>query len=209
MPSPYTILRTLQPDQSWLATGPDGRKVVLKVLPDDCQIGQKLHPNIAERLQKLREIPLIHYAHLIAVERIDERVMMVMQYLEGTPITQVSSLDPRRLLRELSIAVQAMHQFGIVHGQIHPNNVLVDAQGNVQLLDASPYLFEDAQVDFDSIEQIAEQLGIQDEQSIDEQETVKREAEDKRFQWNNTVVAAALFLGAFLLMIALAWWLSR
>lgn len=209
MPSPYTILRPLQPDQSWLAMGPDGRKVVLKVLPDDCQIGRKLHPNIAERLQKLREIPLIHYAHLIAVERVDGRVMTVTQYIEGTPITAVDSHDPRRLLRELSIAVQSMHQFGIVHGQIHPNNVLVDPQGNVQLLDASPYLYDDPQVDFDGIDQIAQHLGQQDEHSIDEQEALRKRQEDQQFHLHGVLLAGAVLLVAALLAVVVAWQLSR
>src|SRR5690606_18993307 len=46
------------------------------------------------------------------------------------------------LMRELVLAVEAMHVLGIVHGQLHAGNVLVQG-GRVRLTHVSPLLYTD------------------------------------------------------------------
>src|SRR5437868_5182669 len=41
----YAVVRTLVPEQSWLAAASGGRQVVLKTLDEDCLWKGGLHPN--------------------------------------------------------------------------------------------------------------------------------------------------------------------
>ena len=65
----YRVLRTLLSDQSWLAEAPGGRRVVLKVLDEDCLWKGQLHPNIKDRLGRVRELAHVGVANLYGVER--------------------------------------------------------------------------------------------------------------------------------------------
>ena len=65
----------------------------------------------------------------------------VMQYVEGTPLTdycsaQQSSIAERlRLVRAVAEAVQYAHSQAIIHRDLKPSNILVKADGTVRLLD--------------------------------------------------------------------------
>ena len=53
----YPVDSALSPEgTSFLAIGPGGRGVVLKKLPEDCLLGDALHPSIRERLARVREL---------------------------------------------------------------------------------------------------------------------------------------------------------
>jgi hypothetical protein len=67
-----------------------------------------------------------------------------------------------RLVREIILAVEALHSTGIVHGAIHERNVIVGDDGAVKLTHVSPLLYSDSQVDAtDVIEMLDELVGAQ------------------------------------------------
>lgn len=154
----YPLVRWLNEGRTALCRSSQGKLVVLKIIGSDCLLDGKLHPDIKERLARIRELPHRTIAALISVDR-DEagRVYAVWEYIEGESL-EAWVCDPLRderhvakLLRELVIAVEAMHGQGITHGALHEGNILVDRNGDVRLLDVSPLLFDDEKEDASAI----------------------------------------------------------
>ncbi len=71
----------------------------------------------------------------------DGRPYFVMEYVDGEPITkycarlQLGVRERIRLLQQVFAAVQHAHQNLVVHRDLKPGNILVDASGTVKLLD--------------------------------------------------------------------------
>jgi serine/threonine protein kinase len=83
------------------------------------------HPNIAR---------LIDAGH-----RADGHPYLVMEYIEGQPIDEYSRTLPIRekvaLIAKVCDAIASAHQNLVVHRDLKPGNILVDANGNPQVLD--------------------------------------------------------------------------
>ena len=143
----------LSPRKCFLADDEAGRRVVLKLLDPDCLLDDELHPSIFDRLSRVRELAQNGVASLYGVERDRDLVFMVWQFVDATPFIDhvandnLSERDFLSLMRELALAIEAMHARGIVHGEIHGGNVLVDRDGKVRLIDISPLLYHDPAVD--------------------------------------------------------------
>src|SRR5260370_14909211 len=61
---------------------------------------------------------------------------IVMEYVEGAPITPVDT--PRKLLDiavQMSDGLAAAHAAGIIHRDLKPDNVLITRDGRIQILD--------------------------------------------------------------------------
>ena len=73
---------------------------------------------------------------------LDEKYLLVMEYVEGGSLhnylkENFSSLnwqDKCRLAFQLASAIECLHKSGIVHNNLHPNNVLVQ-QNSIKLAD--------------------------------------------------------------------------
>jgi eukaryotic-like serine/threonine-protein kinase len=76
-----------------------------------------------------------------AFESGDSVPYLVMEYVEGRPVTQychqgnIPITDRLRLFKRIAEAVQHAHRNLIVHCDIKPSNILVTEEGNVKLLD--------------------------------------------------------------------------
>ncbi|KYF81053.1 protein kinase, partial [Sorangium cellulosum] len=71
----------------------------------------------------------------------DASFFLILEYVEGTPLKDVIAegrLPPARALRiarQLASALSATHEKGIVHRDVKPLNVLLDAHDQVRLID--------------------------------------------------------------------------
>jgi hypothetical protein len=143
----YEILRTLLPDQSWLASAPGGRLMVLKTLDEDCLWKGQLHPNVKDRLGRVRELAHSGVANLYGVERDSGLAYLVWEYVAGETLEEragskgCGQRDLMVLARELVLAVEMLHARGIVHGALKASNVVVDPEGRVILTHVSPLLY--------------------------------------------------------------------
>lgn len=138
--------------QTW-----NGRRVVRKRLPDDCLLDGQLHPGVRQRLSRVRELASRSVACLLSVERDDGGVVLLWEWIDGRSFVDVAtdrSLPAHalsRLMRELILAVESLHALGIVHGNLHGRNVIVDPRGMIRLTDLSPMLHTDEKRDLDAV----------------------------------------------------------
>ena len=130
--------------------GPDGRPYVLRPVPSDCLHGDGLHPAIAARLARVRDLPHPRVATLAGVVRgLDGLAYAVWADVNGRPISRVDVPADRLpvVARGLAAAVELLHARGIVHGNLCGESVVVTAASDVWLTDVSPYLWDDPAVD--------------------------------------------------------------
>lgn len=143
---PYTILSSLGAGgmgEVYLAEDSRlGRQVAVKVLP------QELLQDKARRRRFLREARVaasVDHPHVVHIYEVEERsdglIYLVMQNVEGKTVRKLlmeGALDTGRsieLASEVAEALAAMHQKGIVHRDIKPDNIMVDASGHARVLD--------------------------------------------------------------------------
>ena len=149
----YSVERVLTPEQTYLAIGPGGRRVVLKRVDEDCMLGNQLHPSIKERLARVRELAHGGVANLYGVGREGDAAWMIWEFVPGETFDEYAA-DPRRtpgqvlhVARELILAVDALHGQGIVHGSLIGANVIIQPDGAIRLTHISPLLYADMHVD--------------------------------------------------------------
>lgn len=154
------LLSAVDQPPSFLAVGPGGRGVVLKALESDCLLPKgSLHPNIRDRLNRVRELALAGVANLHGVERDAARpqqgcdAWLVWEYVRGQTFDQYATAPgrtPREVAvaaRELILTVDSLHLQGIVHGSIKGGNVIVSSHGSIRLTHVSPLLYTDPSED--------------------------------------------------------------
>src|SRR5688572_15402915 len=127
----HAVVETLAPDASYLAIGPGGRGVVLKKLDPDCIYAGLLHPDVHDRLSRVRELAHTRVANLFGVGKQGSDAWLIWEYVEGKPLAEHvrdHCRTPRELaalVRELVLTVESLHAQGIVHGAICAGNVIV------------------------------------------------------------------------------------
>jgi serine/threonine protein kinase len=160
----YEVLSELTPGESYLAVTPGNRVVALKMLDRDCLLrsgpSPKLHPNIRDRLGRVRELAHGRVANLHGVEHDQGLVYLVWEYVAGQTLEEwasASAVSQRELLviaRELILTLESLHARGIVHGSIHGRNVIIDSAGTLKLTHLSPLMYTDPQHDLASVAEL-------------------------------------------------------
>jgi serine/threonine protein kinase len=161
----YSIVETLAPDATYLAIGPGGRGVTLKKLDADCLYRGLLHPDVRERLSRVRELAHTGVANLFGVGKgrggggSEDDAWLIWEYVEGKPLAQHarehcrSPRDLMLLVRELVLTIESLHLQGIVHGSLNGQNAIVASDGTIRLTHVSPLLYTDPSDDAEAIEQ--------------------------------------------------------
>ena len=161
----YRLRAWLAGQHTAMCVAEGGRVLVLKALPEECLQGGQLHPSVRERLMRIRELATRQVANFIGVERDPGgKPYLVWEYVDGEPVGEYLA-DPTRsprqvllMLRELMLAVEGLHALGIVHGALHPQNVIVGHTGELKLTHISPLLHHQTEVDYEAVAQLLLQV---------------------------------------------------
>jgi serine/threonine-protein kinase len=115
-----------------------GRTVAVKFLAPELAA----QPDFERRLEReARALALLSHPGIVGVHdygREDEVGYIVMEYVEGTPLSAAIPLPVDRAVvvaRQVLEALAYAHRRGVVHRDIKPENILVDAAGAVKVTD--------------------------------------------------------------------------
>jgi hypothetical protein len=160
----YAIVETLKPGETYLALGPGDRRVTLKKLDPDCLFNDLLHPDVRDRLARVRELANVGVANLLGVGKEGSDAWLIWEYVDGSPLTADSvapyatTRELAMLVREIVLTVESLHLQGLVHGALHGRNVIVGADRGIRLTHVSPLLYTDPADDADAIEQMVAEM---------------------------------------------------
>ena len=142
----YRLLRILHSgprSRVYLAADPEtGTHVALKVLSLDLRDDPAQRRRFVMEEWIARRIDSPHVLKAYPQSRRRSQLYTVMHYIEGQTLTQwmrdhtAPELEVvRRLVEQLARGVQAFHRREMVHQDLRPDNVLIDAAGTVHVID--------------------------------------------------------------------------
>ena len=77
-------------------------------------------------------------SRLYGMGKLENRPYFVSEYIRGTSSATVSPMPPKKavsILRKLCATLSNMQNAGVLHGDLSPDNILIDADGNPVLID--------------------------------------------------------------------------
>jgi serine/threonine-protein kinase len=127
----------------WLAERADGEYVqyVALKLPDAAQLSDALRRRFSRERDILAALSHPHIARFLGAGVDGDRPYLVMEWVEGQPITthsderRLSVLERVALFGQVLEAVEHAHQRLVAHRDIKPTNIWVTDEGQVKLLD--------------------------------------------------------------------------
>ncbi|MBD3298452.1 MAG: protein kinase, partial [candidate division Zixibacteria bacterium] len=118
------------------------RRVALKFLPSHLASDEKARERF---LREARAASRISHPHILTIHEVGEdddgNVFIAMQYIDGRPLSELIRSGDLNLPRAIAIAMQICeglaraHESGVIHRDIKPDNILIDADGNATILD--------------------------------------------------------------------------
>ncbi len=117
------------------------REVALKV-PNPGTLGD---PNLVERfLREARAAAKLRHPHIVPIHDAGHdgtHYYIASAFIEGRPLARAINDEPftfeqcARIVRQLAEALAYAHEQGIVHRDVKPSNVMLDAKGEAHLMD--------------------------------------------------------------------------
>jgi serine/threonine protein kinase len=117
------------------------RQVAIKLLPPDLSHDQRLVPRFQ---QEAKTAAKLDHPNIIPIYRVESEAGLnyfVMKYVSGSSLEQLLEQRPlpietaRRVLREAALALGHAHKRGIIHRDVKPANIMLEADGRVVLTD--------------------------------------------------------------------------
>lgn len=125
----------------WLATDPVlGRRVALKFLKSERASSPK---NVARFLREGKILASLHHPEIVTVHdaaHVGDTFVLVMDYVDGEPLDRVlqRKLPPEHLaalIARIARALAYVHERGIVHRDVKPQNIILSRDGRPVLAD--------------------------------------------------------------------------
>ncbi len=133
--------------------GEGGQGSVYKALRRDRATGLEqtvavkiLHSKTAVELwrrefESLSQVRSKYCVRALSFERVGRRPALVLEYIDGISLAQLSLScvldirDSNEIAAQLEYALKDLHSYGVFHGDLSPQNILIDLDGGIRLLD--------------------------------------------------------------------------
>ena len=116
-----------------------GRKVAIKTLSRRLRESASVRTRFMNEARAMARLNHPNVARIYSLGSAEEEPHFVMEYVEGTPLTETArAMSVRQkadLLREVALAVDFLHRRGIVHRDLKPANILVGPDLEPKVLD--------------------------------------------------------------------------
>jgi serine/threonine protein kinase len=117
------------------------RFVAIKVVRPDFQTDSEFQERFLREARMLARLRHPYIVTVFDVGKVDELYYIVMEFVEGASLRKlladgsISERDTVEFVPQIAEALQHAHDSGVVHRDVKPENVLVDALGRVRLVD--------------------------------------------------------------------------
>jgi uncharacterized protein YndB with AHSA1/START domain/predicted Ser/Thr protein kinase len=117
------------------------RFVAIKVVRPDFQTDSEFQERFLREARMLAKLRHPYIVTVFDAGKSDELYYIVMEFVEGASLRQmladgsISEHDTVEFVPQMAEALQHAHEAGVVHRDVKPENVLVDALGRVRLVD--------------------------------------------------------------------------
>ena len=115
----------------------DAMKVLLPGLPSEAKADERF----TREIEVLAKLDHPNITALRTAGRIDDLIVMIMEYVDGTTLEERMKNGPLPLEENLdyigqtALALSYAHERGVVHRDIKPSNIMITPQGRVKLMD--------------------------------------------------------------------------
>jgi serine/threonine-protein kinase len=128
-----TVYKAYDPDTD--------RYVAIKILPQQFSQDPTFHERFHREAKAIAKLEHIHILPIFAYGEDDGTAYMAMRYLQTGSLTDRIRTGPltlhqaSRLLSQIADALDHAHSHGVLHRDVKPSNILLDAQSNAFLTD--------------------------------------------------------------------------
>jgi serine/threonine protein kinase len=143
---PYKIIREIAEDSVWqvfeAVDQTRKKKVAIKYLRPDAASRPEIESRLYSEAKTLAQLNHPHIARLFGFVRRDDRLYLVMEFVEGETLEALlrreGRLQPNIALaffHQTMSAVGFAHRLGVIHGDLKPSKIMVTNFGSIKILD--------------------------------------------------------------------------
>ncbi len=117
------------------------RDVAIKFLPRQIAANKEEHERFKIEAQAAAALNHPNIAHIYAIEEADDEMFIVMEYIEGKELKEITKSKIQNLQSAINYAaqiaegLQAAHEKGIVHRDIKSSNIMITKDSKVKIMD--------------------------------------------------------------------------